>query len=107
MNFDPKKIKEMLAQKLEQRKQCFQSSFETEVGYEVIKTLVVESRCLINSLGVSSNLKSKYQMSSDYFLAQSDFGKTILSYLNEKQIAKLIADILTQTKVMRTESEND
>ena len=75
--------------------QMFQACFETQAGRRVIEYLVIHSRALANGLKVVSNLKSVYIMSDEYYLAQSDFGKEIMSHLSPKQISELISSIIT------------
>lgn len=75
---------------LQHIRDCFQLVMNTDAGKEVITYLVTESRVFANALKTTSNLKKVYGVESDYYLGQSDFGKNILVFLTEEQVAELI-----------------
>lgn len=75
---------------LKRIRDCFQLVMDTDAGKEVLTYLVTESRVFANALKTTSNLEKQYGVGSDYYLGQSDFGKNILSFLTEQQVAELL-----------------
>jgi len=64
---------------------------DTKPGVEVIKFLVAQSKVFADSLSENQKLKT-LNAPEGYLAAQQDFGKMILSFLTETQVAKLFIE---------------
>lgn len=108
MKLDPKTLRTM-SEELENRRkktaEIIQSTYGTQVGRDFIRWLVVETRLFAMGLPVVSNLKTKYSVSSDYYLGQMDLIKKIFEFLTSEQVADLTAAIVKQN-VEKKEQKN-
>lgn len=98
-SIDAKRKKRMA--ELKRIHDCFQVVMNTEAGREVITYLVCESRVFANAMRTNATLKKAYGVGPEYLLAQTDFGRNILSFLTEEQVAELIRK--TQQKEEKNE----